>query len=267
MDRTDKKVSARPVDVTNRYSNSILEELAERQRKYGCVNHPAQRVDLNRKSGPLETASLAMGLTPSQEFLDATFNGDEAEFIKETQELAEQVMKGLPCTPQALIPCIPLLICKTHPNAIIPEYATDGSVGMDLHSIENRTVAVHERILVRTGLSIALPPGYEAQIRPRSGNAWKQGVTVLNSPGTIDWDYRGEIMVCLTRCSNNRIVADNRENRKGYIVDQDSPSFAIRKGDRIAQMVIAPVLKAQLIEVDSLNETIRGAGGYGSTGD
>ncbi len=119
---------------------------------------------------------------------------------------------------------------------------------MDLRAAlaEPMTLAPMERALVPTGLSIALPHGFEAQVRPRSGLAAKFGVTVLNSPGTIDSDYRGEIKVILVNIS--------------------SDSFHITHGDRIAQMVIAPVTQGTFVPVDTLSKTTRGAGGFGSTG-
>jgi dUTP pyrophosphatase len=129
-----------------------------------------------------------------------------------------------------------------------PKYATEGSAGMDLYAdIENKFV-LHKntRTLVSTGISIELPQGYEAQIRPRSGLAAKNGITVLNTPGTIDSDYRGEIKVILINLS-----------------DQD---FTIERGMRIAQMVIAPVTMATIKETEALEETARGEGGFGSTG-
>lgn len=130
----------------------------------------------------------------------------------------------------------------------LPKYATAESAGMDLMAniSESITLAPGERKLVPTGLAIALPSGYEAQIRPRSGLALKNGITVLNTPGTIDADYRGEIMVILINLSN-----------------QD---FTIERGMRIAQMIIAPFIQAQMTLVESLDSTERGVGGFGSTG-
>ncbi len=128
----------------------------------------------------------------------------------------------------------------------LPSYATAGSAGMDLRSAEALTIKPGARALVATGVAIALPPGFEAQVRPRSGLAVKHGVTVLNSPGTIDADYRGEIKVPLI----NHGVAD----------------FVIARGDRIAQMVVAAVTLVELQEVEALDETARGAGGFGSSG-
>jgi dUTP pyrophosphatase len=128
----------------------------------------------------------------------------------------------------------------------LPSYATAGAAGLDLRSAESLTLKSGTRALVPTGLSISLSPNTEAQVRPRSGLAVKHGITVLNSPGTIDCDYRGEIKVPL--------------------INHGTEDFVINRGDRIAQMVIAPVVQVQLIEVDSLDETQRGAGGFGSSG-
>ena len=130
----------------------------------------------------------------------------------------------------------------------LPAYATPQSAGMDLRvNIEDPiTLRPLERRIVPTGLYIALPEGYEAQVRPRSGLALKHGITVLNSPGTIDSDYRGEIGVLLINLS-------------------DTP-FVINAGERIAQMVVARHEQAELIEVEELDDTERGAGGYGHTG-
>ena len=130
----------------------------------------------------------------------------------------------------------------------LPAYATEGSAGMDLcaHIHESVVLEPLERRLIPTGLFIELPTGYEAQIRPRSGLALKQGITCLNSPGTIDADYRGEIGVILINLSNEMQV--------------------IKTGDRIAQMVIAPVTQISWEPATALTPTNRGAGGFGSTG-
>jgi dUTP pyrophosphatase len=128
----------------------------------------------------------------------------------------------------------------------LPSYATAGSAGMDLRSAENLTLKPGARALVATGIAIALPDRFEAQVRPRSGLAVKHGVTVLNAPGTIDADYRGEIKVPL--------------------INHGQADFIITRGDRIAQMVVAPVTTVDLVEVVSLDETVRGAGGFGSSG-
>ena len=130
----------------------------------------------------------------------------------------------------------------------LPVYATEGSSGMDIRANLNEPIILQslERSLVATGLFIELPLGYEAQIRPRSGLAIKQGITCLNSPGTIDSDYRGEIKVILINLSSEQQVINN--------------------GDRIAQMIIAEVTKTELILVQQLNNTLRGEGGFGHTG-
>lgn len=132
----------------------------------------------------------------------------------------------------------------------LPAYETTGSAGMDLRAAlpegEPFTLAPGARALVKTGLKIALEPGYEAQVRPRSGLALKHGITCLNSPGTVDSDYRGEVGVIL--------------------INHGQEPFVIQRGERIAQMVIARHEQATVIEVEALDETVRGAGGFGSTG-
>lgn len=130
----------------------------------------------------------------------------------------------------------------------LPAYATAQSAGMDLRANISEPVVLRpmERKLIPTGLFIALPPGYEAQVRPRSGLALKRGITVLNAPGTIDADYRGEVGVLLINLS--------------------AEDFVVNDGERIAQMVIARHENGEFIEVEALDETERGAGGYGHTG-
>ncbi len=132
----------------------------------------------------------------------------------------------------------------------LPRYETSGAAGMDLIAAlpdgEPMVLAPGARAMVPTGLAIALPQGFEAQVRPRSGLAAKNGVTVLNSPGTIDCDYRGEVKVIL--------------------INHGHDAFTIERGTRIAQMVVAPVTQARFEEVATLDETARGAGGFGSTG-
>jgi dUTP pyrophosphatase len=131
----------------------------------------------------------------------------------------------------------------------LPKYETALSAGMDLFANIEQPIILKPmaRALVKTGLFIALPDNYEAQIRPRSGLAYKKGITVLNSPGTIDADYRGEIGVIL--------------------INMSQEEFSINDGERIAQMVIAPYTKAEWKSVDELSETHRGSGGFGSTGE
>ena len=130
----------------------------------------------------------------------------------------------------------------------LPEYASEGSAGLDLRAALETpcTLAPGERRLIPTGLEIALPPGFEAQVRPRSGLAFKRGVTVLNSPGTIDSDYRGEIGVIL--------------------INHGTESVTLERGERIAQMVVAPVTRLVWDEVEDLDATRRGRGGFGSSG-
>lgn len=128
----------------------------------------------------------------------------------------------------------------------LPAYATHGAAGMDVVAAEEVVISPGARHAVATGFAMAIPEGYEVQVRPRSGLALKHGVTCLNTPGTIDCDYRGEVKVILANLG-------------------DTP-FAIARGDRIAQLVPAPVQRATLDEVASLDETVRGAGGFGSTG-
>lgn len=132
----------------------------------------------------------------------------------------------------------------------LPSYATEGAAGFDLRAAvppgEPAMLAPGRRMLVQTGFAVGLPAGWEMQIRPRSGLAVKHGVTVLNTPGTVDSDYRGPVGVCLVNLG-------------------DEP-FAVARGDRIAQAVIAPAPRAALVEVDSLDDTARGTGGFGSTG-
>lgn len=130
----------------------------------------------------------------------------------------------------------------------LPHYMTNGAAGMDLYAaVESETVLNHGEIkLISAGLSIALPEGYEAQIRPRSGLALKYGITMVNTPGTIDSDYRGEIGLILTNLGQ--------------------APFIINRGDRIAQMVINKVARAEFVEVETLDDTDRNSGGFGSTG-
>ena len=128
----------------------------------------------------------------------------------------------------------------------LPAYASAGAAGMDVVAAESLTLAPGARHAVATGFAIAIPEGYEVQVRPRSGLALKNGITCLNTPGTIDSDYRGEVKVILANLG--------------------SEPFEVVRGERIAQLVPAPVLRATLLEVAELDETKRGAGGFGSTG-
>jgi len=128
----------------------------------------------------------------------------------------------------------------------LPSYATQGSAGLDLRADAPVTLRPGQRALVPTGLAVAVPPGYEGQVRPRSGLALRNGVTCLNSPGTIDSDYRGEVCVILVNLGQEEI--------------------GLSRGERIAQLIVAPVSRAELVEVPELAATGRGAGGFGHTG-
>ncbi len=128
----------------------------------------------------------------------------------------------------------------------VPAYASAGAAGMDICSAENLNLRVGRRVAVSTGFAFAIPHGFEVQVRPRSGLAINHGITCLNTPGTIDSDYRGEVKVIL--------------------VNHGDEDFIINKGDRIAQLVVAPVTRATMSEIDALDTTERGAGGFGSTG-
>lgn len=135
---------------------------------------------------------------------------------------------------------------RIHPQATLPSYAHANDAGMDIRSVAEVVLPARGRAPVPTGLVMLLPPGYEAQVRPRSGLALKNGITVLNAPGTIDAGYRGEIGVILFNTTE---------------VD-----YIVHIGDRIAQLVIAPVTQVEPVEANEIDETTRGAGGFGSTG-
>lgn len=139
-----------------------------------------------------------------------------------------------------------LFIKKIHENAIIPEYAHHNDSGLDLFSVEDVSIPKGEVRLVKTGIVIELPANTEAQVRPRSGLALKNGITVLNTPGTIDEGYRGEVGVILINHGNS--------------------VFEIKQGMKIAQMVVMPVIRVEIEEVNELTDTKRGEGGFGSTG-
>ena len=143
---------------------------------------------------------------------------------------------------------VKVLIKKLDPNVKLPEYKSDGASGMDLLAFIKETINIKPKTssLIPTGLSVAFSKNYEIQIRPRSGLAAKKNISVLNTPGTIDSDYRGEI----------KIIIYNHGNTE----------FVINNGDRIAQMILSPVLKIEFEETNDLPETIRGKGGFGSTG-
>jgi len=139
-------------------------------------------------------------------------------------------------------------VVKNAPRVTLPQYESKGASGMDLRAFLDADVSIPPlgRVKIPTGIKIEVPEGYEAQVRPRSGLAYKKGLTVLNSPGTIDSDYRGDLDIILINLGQENVI--------------------IKDGERIAQLVIAPVCKASLAEVGELTETTRGGGGFGSTG-
>jgi dUTP pyrophosphatase len=139
-----------------------------------------------------------------------------------------------------------LKIKRITKNARLPEYANPGDAGLDIFSVETADIHPGESRLIRTGIAIELPPGTEAQVRPRSGLALKHQITVLNTPGTIDEGYRGEVGVIL--------------------INHGRSLFRVEPGMKIAQMVIKPVIRVEVRETDRLEETVRGVGGFGSTG-
>ncbi|MBU0953805.1 MAG: dUTP diphosphatase [Spirochaetes bacterium] len=141
-----------------------------------------------------------------------------------------------------------VLVKKLKENALIPHYKSLMAAGADIYACLDQAVDLqaHERVIIPSGIAIELPPGYEAQVRPRSGLAHTHGVTCLNSPGTVDSDYRGEVCVIL--------------------INHGNTSFRIENGDRIAQLVVAPVSTAEFCVVEDLTSTDRGANGFGSTG-
>lgn len=143
---------------------------------------------------------------------------------------------------------IKVKIKKLHPNAIIPQYMTEHAAGMDLCTVIDEAVTLQpgERTLLPTGLAMEIPPGYEGQVRPRSGLALKKGISLVNSPGTIDADYRGEIGI--------------------IIINHGQDAVEFQPGDRVAQLIIAPVTQAGLVEVEDLNDSDRSSGGFGHTG-
>ena len=143
---------------------------------------------------------------------------------------------------------VKILVKKFNKKIKLPVYKTSGSSGMDIVAYVKKKITIRPNgiVIIPTGIALAIPKNYEIQIRPRSGLAAKKGITVLNTPGTIDSDYRGEVKVILINLSKK--------------------AFVVKSGDRIAQMILCPVIKGKLKEVNILPETIRGRGGFGSTG-
>jgi len=143
---------------------------------------------------------------------------------------------------------VPVKILKTNPRIVLPQYESKGAAGMDLRAFLETDITIQPlgRVKIPTGLKLEIPEGFEAQVRPRSGLAVKTGLTILNSPGTIDSDYRGGIDIILINLSAEDVT--------------------IKDGERVAQLVIAPVCRAQITETDTLSDSQRGSGGFGSTG-
>lgn len=141
---------------------------------------------------------------------------------------------------------VPVRIEKVNPHAIIPTYAHEDDACCDLYIVEDYTIRKGQRRLLRTGIAVEIPTGYELQIRPRSGLAFKQGLTLVNAPGTVDAQYRNEVML--------------------LIINLGQSPVTLRRGDRVAQMCIKPVYKIEFEEVDKLSDSDRGLGGWGSTG-
>ena len=158
---------------------------------------------------------------------------------------------------------VPLKFKKLVPEAKLPAYAHEGDAGMDVFALEDTNIHLDRPTLVKTGLAAEIPPGYEIQVRPRSGLALK-GVTVWNSPGTIDSKYRGEIGIILMFNSNELETIPDETGRFSQHVPKRF--YEIKKGDKIAQLVLAPVTFADVSETEELSETDRGTGGFGSTG-
>jgi len=158
----------------------------------------------------------------------------------------EERARGTIAAPEA--PEVPLKIRKKDPRAALPQYESSGAAGMDLRAFADREITIPPlgRAKIPTGIFMEIPQGYEAQLRPRSGLAARCGITLLNTPGTIDSDYRGEVEVIL--------------------INLGEEPFTVKNGDRIAQIVISPVVRAVITETDNLSETKRGTGGFGSTG-
>ena len=169
--------------------------------------------------------------------------------LKADMKAAREWLDGFDSVP-VVRPSVPVKVVKLphYKEMSLPEYATLGASAIDLFSANLLDASLHagERVCIATGLKVAIPPGYELQIRPRSGLALKHGITVLNTPGTIDEDYRGEIGVIL--------------------INHGTEPFMIERGMRIAQAVIAPVTRLHWVPVDTLYDTVRGAGGFGSSG-
>ena len=152
---------------------------------------------------------------------------------------------------------------RVHPNAVLPKYAHEGDAGMDVCAVEDVELKPGKATLVSTGLIADIPEGYEIQVRPRSGLALKQNITVWNSPGTVDQNYRGVIGVIMLYQPS---LSDIQLKGLGLVFPINVESKIIHQGDRIAQLVVAPVTRCNPVEVKEVSDTDRGTGGFGSTG-
>ena len=150
-----------------------------------------------------------------------------------------------------------LKVKKLRPDAVVPKYGTEGASGFDFVAVEDTLILTGQTELVKTGLAMAIDQGYELQVRPRSGMSLKTPLRVSNAPGTVDSDFRGEICVIMTNTSRPFQKDDGT---------YDSGAYLIKKGDRIAQGVICPIVQVEFDEVDDLDDTVRGLGAFGSTG-
>lgn len=166
---------------------------------------------------------------------------------------------------------IPVKIKRLHPDAVIPKYATDLAAGFDLVAVDDVIIAPGETKLIPLGFAVEIPEGFEFQVRPRSGVTWETKLRVGNSPGTVDADFRSEVKVIVDNISREGLsfsewVRDVTGSPYGINGEHEDGTYIVRKGDRFAQGVVAPVYRADFTEVDELGETERGDGGFGSTG-
>lgn len=171
---------------------------------------------------------------------------------------------------------VPIKVKRLHPDAVVPQYQTEGAAGFDLHAVEDVVIEPGETVLVRTGLAFELPHGYEMQIRPRSGVSLRTKLRIANAPGTVDADFRGEVGVIIENTMDYGVKDDvwfarklnGTRQRIDHITGDtvQHGAYIIRRGDRICQGVISEVPRANFIEVIEVGETERGDGGFGSTG-
>jgi dUTP pyrophosphatase len=210
------------------------------------------------------------GMFPTGAMTDEDFERLQAHALEDKKVRAEAKTIGQELFKQmcktASVP-IRLGFKKIHPDAVLPSYAHEGDAGMDIYAIEDVILYPFTPTLVKSGLVAEIPMGYELQVRPRSGLALKQGITVWNSPGTIDCGYKGEIGVILLWAPHGRSRSIEGRFYSLLQIDFGEPAEKmIWKGDRIAQLVLAPVTRAEVVEITKVSETERGTGGFGSTG-